>query len=224
VKIDPLQWPVPVDLMVDCNFDSLAKEEEEAAYYFEHAREIRWMRGKVRRKKEEGRKEEKELWGKSILKRQLVRLLAGTGFPKPWQRLSKAARTQLMERVPEVMALLEVRQALCMIPTDEWPAEFGLREFRARVVERVGPGRVIAGGFAVNLAAGRGAIEREFSRWLERELRRAKEMGEDLEAFSFKGPGPTGWRSGLNRLGALRWRYHVKRSCLTFRKAKALPD
>jgi hypothetical protein len=83
---------------------------------------------------------------------------------------------------------------------------------------------VIAGGFAVNLAAGPVAIEREFRRWLERELRRARKMwGAELKHFS-KGPGPAGWRTGLNQLGALRWRHEIKRIGLTFSEATALPN
>ena len=209
-EIDPLQWPAPVRLMAECNFGSLKKEELEACYYYEYARQIKSMRGAVRKftrlygadfRKAARRKELAELLGKgSILKQRLVSLLAGSGFPKPWQLLSESGKEQLMETLPEAMAVLEVRKALCIIQGD--PAQFGsFAEFRRQVVEQVGPGRVIAGAFAVNLAAGRGAIEKEFRRWLGRELRRGEKMwGEELRYFSFKAFGPTGWIGALNQL------------------------
>lgn len=222
------------NLMAECNFASLKEKELEACFYYEYARELKSLRDAVRKFPRTGtfgadfgkpirRKELAELLGKgSILKRRLVSLLVGSGFPKPWQLLEEARKEQLMETLPEAMAVLEVRKALCMIQWD--PALFGLREFRRQVVEQVAPGRVIAGGFAVNLAAGRVAIEREFKRWLDRELRRGEEMwGAELKYFR-RGPGPIGWRIGLNQLGALRWRYQIERCGLTFREARALPD
>ena len=83
------------------------------------------MRGAVRKftrpfgadfRKPSRRKELAELLGKgSILKQRLVSLLAGSGFPKPWQLLSESSKEQLMETLPEAMAVLEVRKALCMM-------------------------------------------------------------------------------------------------------------
>jgi hypothetical protein len=59
-EIDPLQWPVPAKLMAECNFDSLKEAEElEAAYYYEHARQSRSVRGAVWRKAR-GKKEKVE--------------------------------------------------------------------------------------------------------------------------------------------------------------------
>jgi hypothetical protein len=199
----------------------------------------RWKEEIRGRKKEEEARElvaaSKPMKG-SVLKQQLVRLLTGSGFPKPWQMLSEANKAQLTERLPDAMAVLEVRKALCVMEWGEWnPAGFGLREFREQVVEQVGPGPVITVALAVNLAAGRVAIEREFRRWLDRELRRARKLwGEvegmkkneisQLEYFRFKAPGPTGWRTALNQLGALRWRHYARQCGLKFQEAKALSD
>jgi len=233
-KANPNKRTAPAKLMAECNFGSLKEEELEACFYYEYARELKSLRDAVRKstpifgadyRKPARRRELAQLLGKqSILKQQLVRLLAGSIFPKPWRLLIEASKRQLMETLPDYMDVLELRNPLCVIEGD--PAQFGsFAEFRRQVVEPVGPGVVIAGCFAVNLAAGPSLIERKFRRWLGRELRHAQEIrGEELRHFSFRPPGPTGWRTALNQLGALRWRYHCKRCALTFREASALPD
>jgi hypothetical protein len=226
----------PANLMAECNFESLKEEELEACFYYEYARELKSLRDAVRKFPRTGtfgadywepskRKELGQLLGKqSILKRELIRLLAGSVFPKPWQTLSEGNKQKLMESLPDYMDVLEVHNPLCIIEGD--PAQFcSFAEFRRKVVEPVGPGVVIAGCFAVNLAAGPSLIERKFRRWLSRKLRHAREVrGEELRHFSFFPSGPTGWLTALNQLGALRWRCYCKRCGLTFREASALPD
>jgi hypothetical protein len=47
--------------------------------------------------------------------------------------LSESSKARLMESLPEVMAVLEARKALCMMECEEWDAaRSGFREFRGR--------------------------------------------------------------------------------------------
>jgi hypothetical protein len=128
-----------------------------------------------------------------------------------------------MESLPDAMAELEFRNPLNIIEGD--PTQFqNFADFRSQVVEPVGVGVIRVGSFAANLSAGAPMIVRRFERWYAGNSVWSVNMrGDELKYFSFRNPGPNGWRTALNQLGALRWRYHCKKCGSTFREASALP-
>jgi hypothetical protein len=235
-KISQNDNAAPANLMAECNFRSLKEDELETCFYYEYSRELKSLRlavGKFTRLHTFGadygkpslKTELAQLLGKqSILKRELVQLLAGSAFPRPWQMLSPASKSSLMESLPDAMAELEFRNPLNIIEGD--PTQFqNFADFRSQVVEPVGVGVIRVGSFAANLAAGAPMIVRKFERWVRRQLRLARDTrGDELKYFRFRNPGPNGWRTALNQLGAFRWRYHCKKYGLTFREASARPD
>jgi hypothetical protein len=225
----------PANLVDECNFRSLKEDELETCFYYEYSRELKPLRvavGKFTRLHTFGadygkpslKTELAQLLGKqSILKRELVQLLAGSPFPRAWQMLDSPRKCSLMESLPDAIDALEFRNPLNIIEGD--PTQFqNFADFRSKVVEPVGVGEIRAGSFAANLAAGAPMIVRRFERWVRRELRSIPDLrGDELKYFSLRNPGPNGWRTALDQLGALRWRYHCKRRGLTFRQASALP-
>lgn len=235
-KISQNDNAAPANLMAECNFGRLKEEELETCFYYEYSRELKPLCvavGKFTRLhtfgadygKQSLKTDLGQLLGKqSILKRQLVQLLAESPFPRAWQMLRSTRKSSLMESLPDAIATLEFRNPLNIIEGP--PTQFqNFADFRSKVVEPVGVGVIRAGSFAANLAAGAPMIVRTFERWVLRELRLVRDLrADELKHFSFFPPGPKGWRTALNQLGALRWRYHCKRRGLTFREASALPD
>jgi hypothetical protein len=133
-KISQNDNAAPANLMAECNFSSLKEDELETCFYYEYSRDLKPLRvavGKFTRLHTFGadygkpslKTELAQLLGKqSVLKRELVQLLARSAFPRPWQLLSSASKSSLMESLPDAIAELEFRNPLNIIEGD--PTQF----------------------------------------------------------------------------------------------------
>jgi hypothetical protein len=211
----------PQHLMTQCNFDAVDDDELEACFYYEYARELKGLHVAVKHYRQ--RKVDKPLPKLSVFKHQLAFALArSAGFPKAWQTLSKATKASLTETLPDAINALEPAKALNIV--EGWNPGFGsVQDWSLQVVNPVNaPYDVIKmGAFAMNLAAGAPAIAKEFDRWVRKLVRSLGkfERANAESAYPLRKPGPTGWRTALNQLGALRWRYYCKQSGMNFPEA-----
>lgn len=230
-----------LDILAECSCDRVPDEEVEACFYYEYARESKSLR----------RAALTRFRHVSIFKLTLASAVKGFGFPSPWLRLPNDERQELGFRIPDVMNAMDRKQVANIVINPDLSRLPDSRAWFFEIVAPLGATVVRSGAFAVNLAAGAPAIGRFFERWAAREIRQikaAEELGLKffsvtkrggetkkepifvptegfyLSALPFRIPGPSGHRSALRCLGALRWRYFCLQRRRSFATALGDPE